>query len=103
MYDPDLLDLAIAEADAVTPYIARIDSRTMQVTGMAKLLNDPLHPLNKRSVNYTGDLAFHENGKLYAVATSTIFEVDPVSMLVTRHLDLPLYNPDPGWRTWTRI
>jgi hypothetical protein len=94
LYDPDVLDIAIAEANAVTPYIVRIDSRTMQVTGKAKLLNDTLNPLNKRSVNYTGDLVFHENGKLYAVATSTIFEVDPVSMDVTRRLELQLYDSD---------
>lgn len=91
LFDPDELAAAIAEGDATQPYIVRIDSKTMQVNGMAILTDGSS---KRRSVNYTGDLVFHENGKLYAVATSTIFEVDPISMEVTRTHELPLYEAE---------
>jgi hypothetical protein len=91
LLDPAELAAAIAEGDAAQPYIMRIDSKTMQVNGTAILTDGSPE---RRSVNYTGDLVFHENGKLYAVATSTIFEVDPVSMEVTRTHELPLYEAE---------
>ncbi len=49
-------------------------------------------PGNLQTLNYTGTILIHENGKLYAVATSTLYEIDPTTMEITRTLDLPRYE-----------
>ena len=45
--------------------------------------------------NYPGSLVAHANGKLYAVATATLFEIDPETFEITRSLRLPLNPGDP--------
>jgi hypothetical protein len=72
-------------ADASDPYVAKIQPATMDVEMLA---------LPKGATpNYPGTLVAHENGMLYAVATATVFEIDPDALEITRSLDLPL-NPD---------
>ena len=45
-----------------------------------------------QTLNYVGNILLHENGKLYAVATSTLYEIDPATMEITTTLDLPRYE-----------
>ena len=47
---------------------------------------------NLQTLNYVGNILLHENGKLYAVATSTLYEIDPTTMEITGTLDLPRYQ-----------
>ena len=72
---------------SVNPYVAKIDSATME----AEILDLP----KGTAANYPGSLVAHGNGKLYAVATATLFEIDPASFEITRSLDLPLNSTRP--------
>ncbi len=75
-------------ARSATPYVARIDPSTMK----AQILDLP----KGSTPNYPGSLVAHRNGKLYAVATATLFEIDPDTFEITRSLALPLNPPKPG-------
>jgi hypothetical protein len=46
--------------------------------------------------NYPGGLVAHGNGRLYAAATATLFEIDPASFEIIRSLDLPHTSANPG-------
>ena len=74
-------------ARSADPYVAKIDPTTMK----ARLLDLP----KGTTPNYPGSLVAHRNGKLYAVATATLFEIDPGSFEITRSLALPLNPPKP--------
>ncbi len=69
-------------------YIAKIDPATMK----ARMLELP----KGTTPNYPGSLVAHANGKLYAVATATLFEIDPETFETTRSLRLPLNPEDPA-------
>jgi hypothetical protein len=69
------------------PYVAKIDPATME----AQILELP----KGTTPNYPGSLVAHENGKLYAIATATLFEIDPDTFEITRRLDLPLNPEEP--------
>jgi len=71
-------------ARTANPYVAKIDSSTLK----ARILELP----KGDTPNYPGSLVAHRNGKLYAVATATLFEIDPATFTITRSLALPL-NP----------
>jgi hypothetical protein len=99
---PENKDTAISEAIAgyseskVSPaYVARIDAKTMEVTTVELPAG--------QSVNYIGGVLAHENGKIYAVATSTLFEIDPESAEITRSLDLPLLQSNPEFTSYNGL
>src|SRR5215208_1273652 len=68
-------------AETLTPYVARIDARSMR----AKTL--PL--TGGTSANYTGGLLVHANGFLYAVVRSTLYKIDPATLGVVASAPLP--------------
>jgi hypothetical protein len=68
-------------AETLTPYVARIDARSMR----AKIL--PL--TGGTSANYTGGLLVHANGFLYAVVRSTLYRIDPATLGVVASAPLP--------------
>ena len=69
------------DTSSATPYVAKIDPTTMRT----ELLELP----KGTTPNYPGSIVAHENGMLYAVATSTLFEIDPRTFEITRSLELP--------------
>ncbi len=80
------------KTDSVLPSVSRIDTATMKV----RTLKLPKGP----SINYVGGLVAHENGKLYVVATSTLFEIDPETLTITRSVSLPLLHADHFFTTF---
>jgi hypothetical protein len=74
-------------ARSANPYVAKIDPSTMR----ARILELP----KGTTPNYPGSIVAHRNGKLYAVATATLFEIDPETLEITRSLGLPLDPPKP--------
>ena len=69
-------------AETVTPYVARIDTKTMKVTQL---------PLTQgTSANYTGGLLLHSNGFLYAVDRATLYKIDLSTFTVVAAVALPL-------------
>lgn len=95
---PDLPDLPPAELleflleldenRSDTPYVAKIDPKTMTV----RYLDLPRGP----TPNYPGGIVAHQNGFLYVVATSVLYEIDPRRLAVRRWLPLPanVINPN---------
>ena len=75
-------------ARSANPYVAKIDPTTMK----AQILELP----KGTTPNYPGSIVAHRNGKLYAVATATLFEIDPETFEITRSLDLPLNPTEAG-------
>jgi hypothetical protein len=69
------------DSTSATPYVAKIDPATME----RELLELP----KGATPNYPGSIVAHENGKLYAVATATLFEIDPTTFQISRSLELP--------------
>jgi hypothetical protein len=76
--------LQAVEDALIHPYLAKIDPKTMTVI-------DTVEFPRGDTVNYVGSMLIHENGKIYGVATSRLYEVDPATMEV-RTLDLPKYE-----------
>jgi hypothetical protein len=72
----------------VTPYVARIDRRSMKV--------DVLELPDGTSVNYVGGVLVHANGSVYAVARSVLYEIDPATFTITASAPLPLLPNDTG-------
>ena len=69
-------------SETVTPYVARIDTKTMKVTQL---------PLTQgTSANYTGGLLLHSNGFLYAVDRATLYKIDLSTFTVVASVALPL-------------
>src|SRR3954464_2087738 len=69
---PLLVERSKRYAETLTPYVARIDGRSMR----AKTI-----PLTSgTSANYTGGLLMHANGFVYAVARSTLYKLDPATL-----------------------
>lgn len=95
---PDLPNLTPAELLTIllesgqvrtaTPYVARINLRTMQV----KTLDLPMG----EALNYPGGIVAHQNGYLYAVATAKLHEIDPKTMSITASIDLPSLSSGSG-------
>jgi hypothetical protein len=98
---PDLSDFSdltpaelialLLESDQVrmaTPYVARINLRTMRV----QMLDLPMGP----ALNYPGGIVAHSNGFIYAVATAKLYEIDPSTMTITDSIELPTLDSDPG-------
>lgn len=65
-----------------TPYLAKIDTRTMKVRVL------PL--TGGKSVNYTGGALVHANGYVYAVARSVLYKIDPKTIRIVKSTRLPL-------------
>lgn len=86
-----ILESAVKSA-FVRPYIAKIDSKTMTVIDILELPQDGDLNLQLPTLNYYGNLLVHENGMIYVVSTSKLFEVDPDTMEITGTLDLPRYE-----------
>jgi hypothetical protein len=72
----------------VTPYVARIDRRSMKV--------DVLELPDGTSVNYVGGVLVHANGSVYAVARSVLYKIDPATFTITASAMLPLLPDDKG-------
>jgi len=69
-------------AASMTPYIARIDTRTMDADVL---------PLTKGvSANYTGGALVHANGSVYAVARSVLYKINPRTFRIVDFVRLPL-------------
>jgi hypothetical protein len=80
-------------ADRSTPYVARIDPRTMAAVTV---------DLDRgRTVNYTGGLVMHGNGYVYAVSRSVLFKINPDSMQVEASVGLPLTGRVWAQQYWT--
>jgi hypothetical protein len=71
-----------AYSQTVTPYVARINTRTMTVK--------VLQLRRGTSANYTGGLLVHSNGFIYAVARSVLYKIDPSTLKIVRSKRLPL-------------
>lgn len=69
-------------AETVTPYVAKVDPATMEA--------QVLELTEGSSANYTGGLLVHANGSLYAVARSTLYEIDPATFTIVASQALPL-------------
>ncbi|MFM9136134.1 MAG: hypothetical protein ACKOT0_12025 [bacterium] len=74
-------------AASMTPYIARINTRTME----AEVLQLP----GGDSVNYIGGALIHANGSVYAVARSVLYKINPRTFRVVASVKLPL-APKPN-------
>ena len=77
---------AIEQAQANVPYVARIDTVTMQVTQFA--MNEG------KTLNYTGGLLMHANGFVYAVAQSVLYKIDANTMQAVQSRQLPVVGDD---------
>src|SRR5262245_2415198 len=64
------------------PYVARVDTHTMQVRRFEMQLGHTL--------NYTGGLLMHQNGFVYAVAQSVLYKINPRTMQAVDFVHLPL-------------
>jgi len=69
-----------------TPYVAKIDPQTMTA--------EILELTEGSTFNYIGGMLMHENGSIYAVAQSVLYEIDAHSFSVERTLELPLLVQD---------
>ncbi len=76
------------DAETSNAYVAKIDPTTMT----AQVLELPMGT----TPNYPGSLVAHANGMLYAIATATLFEIEPDTFEITRSLALPLNPENPG-------
>jgi hypothetical protein len=65
----------------VRPYLAKIDPKTMSVIDIVEFPRGT-------TPNYTSSLLIHKNGKIYTLATSRLYEIDPATMKV-KSLALP--------------
>ena len=86
---PALLDLIqnFVANSSVDPYIAKIDTKTMTAQTLTLPKGD--------TPNYFGGIVAHQNGKVYAVATATLYQIDPDDFTVLRSLPLPLDRTTP--------
>ena len=89
------MGLQAAEDALIHPYLAKIDPKTMSVIDIVEFPRGD-------TINYVGSMLIHENGKIYAVATSRLYEVDPVTMKF-RTLDLPKYQTKPGGTVYNTL
>ena len=85
---PVLVAESLRYSQTVTPYVARIDPKTMAVTTLS---------LTKAvGVNYTGGMLIDSNGYLYADARSVLYKIDPKTFTVVLSKDLPLAPKSSG-------
>ena len=75
-------------ATSMTPYIARINTKTMKTT----ILSLPLGT----SANYTGGALVHANGFLYTVARSVLYKIDTATFQIVASKLLPLAPDSSG-------
>jgi hypothetical protein len=68
------------------PYVAEVDTRTMQVRRFEMRLGHTL--------NYTGGLLMHQNGFVYAVAQSVLYKIDLRSMKAVRSSSSTTTGPE---------
>ena len=54
-----------------------------------------------RTINYTGGLLMHQNGFLYAVARSVLYQIHPHFMTIVRSVHLPLVGETPAEKLQT--
>lgn len=85
---PLLVAKSRAYSKTMTPYVARIDTKTMKV--------DVIKLRRGTSINYTGGLLVHSNGYLYAVARSVLYKIDPSTFAIVRSKRLPLAPNSSG-------
>lgn len=83
-----LVALSKLYARSMTPYIARINTKTMRVS----VLSLP----KGTSANYTGGALVHANGYLYTVARSVLYKIDPSSFKIVASKLLPLAPDSSG-------
>ena len=79
---PALVARTLAASTRVTPYIAQIDARTMEVK--VRRFTSGI------DVNYTGGLLVHSNGFVYAVVRGVLYKIDPTRFSVVASRPLPL-------------
>ena len=75
-------------AASMTPYVARINIKTMRVS----VLSLP----KGTSANYTGGALVHANGYLYTVARSVLYKINPSSFKIVASKLLPLAPDSSG-------
>jgi hypothetical protein len=85
---PLLVAKSRAYSKTLTPYVARVDTKTMKV--------DVLQLRRGTSVNYTGGLLVDANGYLYAVARSVLYKIDSRTLTIVRSKRLPLAPTSSG-------
>jgi hypothetical protein len=85
---PILVERGKAYSKRVTPYVARIDTKTMRVRIL--LLR------RGTSINYTGGMLVDSNGFLYAVSRSVLYKIDPATFRIIRSRRLPLAPNSSG-------
>lgn len=81
---PLLVERTRIASTRTTPYVARIDARTMALEKVLRLRDG-----KGGFVNYTGGLLVHSNGFLYAVAQGYLYKVDPGSFAIVDRTALP--------------
>lgn len=79
----------------IDPYVAKVKTETMEV----EILTLP----RGHGVNYVGGIIAHENGLIYAVAMSTLFEIDPHTLAIKRRLDLPVPEANGEFAIYNRL
>jgi hypothetical protein len=85
---PLLIKRSKAYSATVTPYIARIDPRTMAVS--------LLHLTGGSSINYIGGMLIDSNGFIYADARSVLYKINPTTMSIVASTALPWAPKDSG-------
>lgn len=79
------------------PYVAKIQPNSMDVAQQVFLTEGS-------TVNYTGGLLMHQNGFVYAVASSVLYKIHPDSMEILDSIDLPLVDAEnPFWTTYNGL
>ena len=65
-----------------TPYVAKINPLTLEY--------HILYLTERHAVNYPGGMLMHQNGLIYAVASSVLYKIDPNRLQILRSVKLPL-------------
>ena len=77
--------VVLGSFDPSVPYVAKIRPNSMTIAWQVFLTEGT-------TVNYNGGLLMHQNGYIYAVASSVLYKIDPRSMKIVDSVQLPLVN-----------
>lgn len=92
-----LVAVVLGSRDPSVPYVAKIRPYSMRIVRQVFLTEGT-------TVNYTGGLLIHQNGYIYAVASSVLYKIDPDSMRIVDSVQLPLVEAfDPFWTAYNGI
>ena len=92
-----LADVLLSTLNPSVPYVAKIRPNSMSKARQVFLTEGT-------TVNYTGGLLMHQNGFVYAVASSVLYKIHPGSMKIVDSVHLPLVDADdPFWTTYNGI